>query len=246
MYIKTTRLLEGARGSEGLVVIIDVFRAFTCLPLLYHLGAKGVILERDVERAKKLRDEFPHSLLVGEQNEVPIEGSEIGNSPYRILKKRESLKGKLVIHRSTAGVVGVHEALRNNTRVLMSGFINAKATADAVKEVASSEVTLVAMGERGVSPAPEDEACALYIHSLLEPGVLYDPLWHMEKILGSYSYKKFFDPRRPYLEPEDPIICLQRDLVPMALEAVREGDLVMAKPFPSDEDRPISNGFKGF
>ncbi len=228
------------------MVIIDVFRAFTCLPLLYHLGAKRVILERDVERAKRLMGEFPDSLLVGEQNEVPIEGSEIGNSPYRILKKRKSLKGKLVIHRSTAGVVGVHEALRNNTRVFMSGFINAKATADAVKKAAFLEVTLVAMGERGISPSPEDEACALYIHSLLEPGVLYDHFWHMEKILGSYSYKKFFDPHRPYLEPEDPIICLQRDLVPLALEAVREGDLVMAKPLPYDEDRPIGYDLMGF
>ncbi|RLJ03648.1 MAG: hypothetical protein DRP14_04795, partial [Candidatus Aenigmatarchaeota archaeon] len=65
---------EGAREAEGLAVVIDVFRAFTCEPLFFHFGAKRVVLEADPDKALELKRENPEFILAGEVNEVPLEG----------------------------------------------------------------------------------------------------------------------------------------------------------------------------
>lgn len=230
MVIKRKSLLEGTAQADGIAVIIDVFRAFTCLPLLFYKGASKVILERDVHKARALKSELEDAILVGEDKEVPIEGSDIGNSPHQILCMPHIFKDRTVIHRTTAGIVGVFEALKKAKRVFMAGFINAKATAETLKSLDPDLVTLVPMGERGLTPSPEDEACADYLYSLLKGDNLYDHLYHLKEILNSPSFKKFLDHQRPYLYPEDPIICLQRDLIPVSLEAVSDGDLVIARP----------------
>lgn len=230
MIVKRKGLIEGAGQAEGIAVVIDVFRAFTCLPLFFCFGANKVILERDVQKAIALKADIEGAILVGEDKEVPIEGADIGNSPYELLLRADTFKDKTVIHRTTAGIVGVFEAFKKAERVFMTGFINAKATAKTVKELNPEVVTLVPMGERGLTPSPEDEACANYLYSLLKDSSPYDHLHHIKEILGSYSFKKFYRKDRPYLHPEDPIICLQRDLIPLAAEAVLDTDLVIARP----------------
>lgn len=50
MQIQRLSLAEGAREATGVAVIIDVFRAFTCEPLMLHLGARRLILEGDPQR----------------------------------------------------------------------------------------------------------------------------------------------------------------------------------------------------
>ena len=86
---------KGAQTAEGLAVIIDVFRAFSCAPLFFHFGAKRVILEEDPEKALALKQENPEFILVGEVNAIPIEGADIGNSPSQItLKGRRYFRNK--------------------------------------------------------------------------------------------------------------------------------------------------------
>ena len=36
MQIKRLSLREGSQAATGIAVVIDVFRAFSCEPLLYH------------------------------------------------------------------------------------------------------------------------------------------------------------------------------------------------------------------
>jgi len=87
MEIIRKSLKEGAAEARGLAVIIDVFRAFSCQRLFYHLGASRVILESDPQRAREMRQQNPDFILVGEVNEVPMEGADLGNSPSEIIKK---------------------------------------------------------------------------------------------------------------------------------------------------------------
>lgn len=230
MLVIRKSLLRGAEEAEGFAVIIDVFRAFTCLPLLYYLGVEKVILERDVSGAMSLKEQIGGAILIGEHNEIPLDGSDLTNSPYQILQNKDLLSSKTVVHRTTAGVNGVFLALRRAERVFMAGFINAHATAELLRAQEAPVVTLVAMGERGLKPSPEDEACSAYIHSLLSPELPYDHLEHLGKILESPSLGKFYDPQRPFLPKEDPLLCLQRDIIPIALEAIREENMVVARP----------------
>ena len=67
---------RGAEEAEGLAVIIDVFRAFSCEPLFFHFGANRVILEADPEQAVARKRVNPEFVLVGEVNDVPIKGAD--------------------------------------------------------------------------------------------------------------------------------------------------------------------------
>lgn len=230
MEVLRTRLSKGARDAQGTVVIIDVFRAFSCAPLLFHSGIRKLILEASPEKAVALKQEHPEWILVGEVDEVPIKGGDMGNSPAHILQKGEGFfKGKTVIHRTTAGVTGATAALAGADEVLLGSFLVAKATADYIKTEKPGLVTLVAMGSRGLEPAPEDEACAEYIEGLLT-GKAHDPVAALKDILFQPTTRKFLSGEKPYLPPEDPAICLQRDLFNRPIKARWEEDRITARP----------------
>jgi 2-phosphosulfolactate phosphatase len=223
MEIRKLSLKQGAEQARGTTVIIDVFRAFTCEPLMFHLGAQEVILEGDVDRCKALRD-AGGGILVGEVNEIPIPGFDLTNSPYLILQKgRSFFEGKTVIHRTTSGVTGTLIAMKHSSEVWLGSFLTAKAIADHIRQSRPEVVSLVAMGIRSAAPAPEDEACADYIESLLT-GKPFDWVERVADILGNETAQKFLRGDRPYLPKEDVALCLQRDIFDFALRArVGEG-----------------------
>jgi 2-phosphosulfolactate phosphatase len=230
MEILRTCCARGAREASGVAVIIDVFRAFSCEPLMFHFGVRKIILESDPAKAVALKKAHPEYRLVGEVNEVPIEGADLGNSPSEIvLKGAAYFKDKIVVHRTTAGVTGAAAALEKAQEVLLASFLTAKAVAGYLVRKNPSRITLVAMGERAAKPSPEDEACADYLEHLLT-GKAYDPVETLKHILFQPTAQKFLQGTKPYLPREDPVFCLQRDLFDFVLTLRRqEGELVVAK-----------------
>jgi 2-phosphosulfolactate phosphatase len=229
MEVLRTRLARGAAEARGTAVIIDVFRAFTCAPLFVHLGVSRLILEADPAEATALRRANPDWLLAGEVNEVPIEGGDLSNSPSEILRRGgDFFRGRTLVHRTTAGVTGATAALGQADEVLLGGFLTAGATARCILERNPAAVTLVAMGSRASEPSPEDEACAAYLEHLLT-GRTYDHLASVREILFHPAARKFLRGDKPYLPPEDPVLCLQRDLLDMALGIELEDGRVVVR-----------------
>jgi 2-phosphosulfolactate phosphatase len=229
MDIVRTRLAEGAAGARGTVVVIDVFRAFTCAPLFFHFGVSRVVLEANPAMATSLRQAHPDWILAGEVDEVPIEGGDLSNSPSEILRKgRAFFQGRTLIHRTTAGVTGATSALERADEVLLGSFVTAGATARYLRERKPRIVTLVAMGSRAAEPSPEDEACAACLEHLLT-GRPYDHLSALKEILFDPAAGKFLRGDKPYLPPEDPVLCLQRDLFDMVLGVGMEDGRVIVR-----------------
>jgi 2-phosphosulfolactate phosphatase len=232
MKVKKNRLRQGAREAEGLVVIIDVFRAFSCTPLFFYYGAKEVLMVADRFKAETMKRENPEIVLVGEHNEIPLKGADLSNSPTSVMLRGESLfKNRAVIHRTTAGVTGAADAMVRAQEVILGSFVMAKAIADYILARRPERVTLVAMGERAKTRAPEDEACADYIEHLLL-GSEWEPVAAMQAILFQQTAQKFLEGNRPYLPPEDPVFCLQRDIFDTVyrLEEESRGMLVRQNP----------------
>jgi len=228
MKIVRKSCAQGAREASGLAVIVDVFRAFSCEPLFFHFGASRVILEADPQKATLTKREHPEVVLVGELNEVPLENADLGNSPSQIILKGEAwFKGKTVVHRTTAGVTGAAAALEGAEEVILGSFLTAKAIADYIFWKDPEVVTLVAMGERGLREAPEDEACADYLEHLLT-GKSFDAIPALQRVIFHPSAQKFLLGTKEYLPREDPVFCLQRDLFPFVLVAKRVGSLIEA------------------
>ena len=185
MQIRRLSMAEGAKAAEGLAVVIDVFRAFTCEPLMFHCGARRIILEGDPDACRALRSVDPAAVLVGEINEVPIEGFDLTNSPSLILARGRALfEGRTVVHRTTSGVTGALTALA----ALRRGAAELRSPSPARRPTTSFAarhrvVSIVAMGVRSQAKAPEDEACGDYIESLLG-GRPYDHVAALATILA--------------------------------------------------------------
>lgn len=225
MEIRRLKLLEGAGEARGIAVIVDVFRAFSCEPVLHALGAERVLLEADVDKCLAMRG---HAVLLGELDGSAIDGFDLPNSPYFILRKGAGFfRERPAVHRSSAGVCGALAAMEHADEVMLTSFMTARATADYIVSRRPRCVSIVAMGDHRRLEVPEDLRCADYVDSLLS-GRPYDHLQATDEILSNDSAQKFLRGDQPQYPKEDPALCLQRDLFDFALRAEKRGDWIEA------------------
>lgn len=241
MRVRRSALLEGARAATGHVVIVDVYRAFTTAAFCIAAGAREVVLVATVEEARRLArppevtgaprrdpgrgppDQAPHlaPFLTGEVDGRPIDGFDAGNSPSAISSL--DLAGRRVIQRTSSGTQGV-VAATGAREILLGSFVIASATCRYLAARADL-VTVVAMGEAGLRPAEEDEACAAYLASLLlglpvtpPPAPLLRTGW------DDRGWPDWF-PRR------DAELACDVDRFDFALPVSREDGMLIARPF---------------
>ena len=221
MEIRILQLEAGAKEAEGVTVIIDVFRAFSLESVLFRNGAEKIICVEKEELARKLHQDDPDTVLIGERNGRILPGFDYGNSPDAI--KDSDFSGKTVIHTTTNGTRGLAEA-KGASALLCASLRNAEATADYIRGLVPDVVSLVCMGwvDRETE---EDTLCAEYLKSLLENRPLAD-LPERCIDLKNVEGKKFFDPNRQDVFPEaDFWMCIQPDQENFAIVSKREGDM---------------------
>jgi 2-phosphosulfolactate phosphatase len=230
MEIRRLKLLGGAQEARGIAVIVDVFRAFSCEPVLHALGAERVLLEADVDKCLAMRG---RAVLLGELDGLPIEGFDLPNSPHFILRKGAAFfRGRPAVHRSSAGVAGALAAMAHADEVMLTSFMTARATAAYVRSRRPRCVSIVAMGDHRRVEVPEDLRCSDYVDSLLS-GRSYDHLQAVNEILADDSAQKFLRGDQPQYPKEDPALCLQRDLFDFGLRAEkRDGSVEAVKVRP--------------
>ncbi len=229
MQVIQDSFLAGARAARGLAVIIDVFRAFSCIPLLFSMGIEKCLLVASPQEAFALKKERKEVLLIGESGGVPIEGFDLGNSPSEIRRRRPAIfNGRTVVQRTSSGVQGALAALEAADEVLVAGYTVARATADYILSNHPALVSLVAMGWNLKERAPEDECCARYIAHLLGAGD-YDHNKALSEILSNETAQRFLRADSPHFPAEDPIFCLQRDVYDFALRVERDQGHVLVK-----------------
>ena len=221
MEIRILQLEAGAKEAEGVTVIIDVFRAFSLESVLFRNGAEKIICVEKEELARKLHQDDPDTVLIGERNGRILPGFDYGNSPDAL--KDIDFSGKTVIHTTTNGTRGLAEA-KGASALLCASLRNAEATADYIRGLVPDVVSLVCMGwvDRETE---EDTLCAEYLKSLLENRPLAD-LPERCIDLKNVEGKKFFDPNRQDVFPEaDFWMCIQPDQENFAIVSKREGDM---------------------
>lgn len=220
MKVELREFIEGARRAEGVTVIIDVFRAFSVGCYAFDSGADRIIATADADDAFQLRSKYGNSVLVGEREEKKIPGFDFGNSPTEIIQA--DLRGKTVIHTTTAGTQGLISATRADL-VITGSFVNAGAIIKFIKALQPRLVTLVAMGYRATISAEEDLLCAAYI----QDGLNNRNSVSDEKIasLINTSGKRFFNPDNiSFSPPSDFFLCTMKDRFNFVLRAERRAD----------------------
>ena len=215
MNIQILHLLEGARQATGLTVIIDVFRAFTVEAYLMHNHAGKIIPVGDVETAFAYKDRHPDTtILCGERKGIIIDGFDYGNSPSQL--KDVDLRGKTVIHTTSAGTQGITNAIHAD-EIIGGSLVCARAIAEYIKRSGAETVSLVCMGLHGKKPTDEDTLCAEYIKALAEDRP-FPQLEQRIQQLKQTDGAKFFDPAQQSVFPEEDFhLSIQADRFPFVL-----------------------------
>src|SRR5678815_6086961 len=103
MVIRLVEGVEGARQATGVVVVIDVMRAFTTAAYAFAAGIQEIELVATVEEALST-----HGFRMGEVGGRLIPGFDHNNSPSQL--RRRKLVGQRGILRTGSGTRCVAEA----------------------------------------------------------------------------------------------------------------------------------------
>jgi len=228
MEISIDSLLSGAKSARGAVVIIDVFRAFTTAAVALARGAAKIIVVGSVEEALALRAAGIGQLCMGEVGGRAPQGFDFGNSPFEA--SQAQVNGLTIIQRTSAGTQGIVSATEA-AQLYAGSLVTAKATARALLRHSPHQITLVAMGNDGVTRADEDELCAIHLRNLLEgrPGAASGVC---EVILAGSRTADFHDPSKPHLHPDDLEIALDIDRYDFAVRITHEDGRAIARIEP--------------
>jgi 2-phosphosulfolactate phosphatase len=233
MQVSFGYLLAGAQSAKGMAVIIDVFRAFTCTPLLFSLGVRQSVFVSKPQEALDLKKCDKRLILIGEIEGRPIAGFDFGNSPSQLLRQGASFfKGRTVVQRTSSGVQGALAALDIADEVLLASYNVARATAKYILRKQPGDVSLVSMGWNLKTRAPEDDWCARYISHLLGVST-YDHNRALQEILFHKSTQRFLTGDVTAFPAEDPVICLQRNIYDFVLKVGRKEKQVVVRKIES-------------
>jgi 2-phosphosulfolactate phosphatase len=209
---------------DGVVVVIDVLRAFSFCAFVLAAGVDRIVLMADLDRTLEAAAAIPGA-LAGKDG-APAAGFELFNSPGQVLE-RDDLAGRTLVHRSTAGTVGAYAA-RHADHVFCASFVVASATADRVRALEPDGVTYVVTGNEG--RADDDLACAEYLVELVE-GRAPDPAPPLARVakVGERLREAAATGRFGGVHEDDVDLCCELDRFDFAMRARNEGDLLVLR-----------------
>jgi 2-phosphosulfolactate phosphatase len=191
--------IDDCHQVEGVVIVIDVLRAFTTAAWAFYRGATDILMATTVDAAFALRDRHPGTLIMGEVDALPVQGFDLPNSPTALAAA--DLAGRRLIHRTTAGTQGVCRAVRAE-HLLATSLTIASATAKHVQSLGPETVTLVETGRCTHDTGAEDVACADYLMGLLT-GRVPDTEGTVARVRRSVAGQRFADPAQPEFPAAD-------------------------------------------
>jgi 2-phosphosulfolactate phosphatase len=214
-------ILDNAHQAVGLVVVIDVLRAFTTAAHAFDRGSEKILPVASVEEAFRLRKRIAGSLIMGEDGGIKPEGFDFGNSPGEISGK--GLRGKTLIQRTSAGTQGILRAVHAD-HLFAASFVVAQATALQIKKIDPGVVSFIVTGESMGRDGDEDRACGEYIQSLII-GEGHDPRIFTQRVATSSVGQFFKFSRNPYISASDFTMSIEADRFSFTLPIKREQDL---------------------
>lgn len=217
--------LETCHEAAGLVIVIDVIRAFTNAAFAFGQGAERILPVSSVEEALELKRQIPNALACGEVGGLPPEGFDFGNSPSQTVLL--DLHGKTLVQRTGAGTQGVTRSVHAE-RMLAASFVVAGATVRYVQRLAPETVSFVVTGQfdgRG----EEDLACAEYLEARLR-GATPNVEPYLERVRRSHDAQRHFIPDQILFPAADIHLCASLDRFDFAMPITREDSRFIMNP----------------
>jgi 2-phosphosulfolactate phosphatase len=212
--------LEDCHQATGIVLIIDVLRAFSTAAYAFSRGAKEIRLVSEVQEALDLKSKFPNAKAMGEVGGLPPEGFDFGNSPTRILE--QDLTGITLVQRTGAGTQGAVRSIHADV-MLATSFVVAQATIDHVLKLNPTELTFVITG--GADNA-EDLSCAEYLEKQFT-GQAVEAESYIQRVVSSRDASQHLSDH-PQFPKSDLDYCTRINAFDFAMPISRkDGQLIM-------------------
>ncbi|MEM7562030.1 MAG: 2-phosphosulfolactate phosphatase [Pseudomonadota bacterium] len=222
------KTLQECEGINGVVVVIDVLRAFTTTAYAFARGVAEITMVSTVEEAFELKRRDPQLLLMGEVNAYPIEGFDLPNSPSVI--DRMNLDGKRLVMRSTAGTQGV-VAAADASEIYVASLSVGVSTAAALARDKPEKITFINTGAKAKGGGEEDVACSDYISQLAEHlSPQKSDIEH--RVRNSGAAKRFVGGEDSDLPAADLEYASRFDVFTFVMKIVRQEDQLVLKQFP--------------
>jgi 2-phosphosulfolactate phosphatase len=220
--------LETCHTATGLVIVIDVIRAFTNAAFAFGQGAERILPVSGVDEALALKSQLPNALACGEVGGLAPEGYNFGNSPSQTALL--DLRGRTIVQRTGAGTQGVTRSV-NAEVMLAASFVVAGATVRYVLRLAPETVSFVITGQfdgRG----DEDLACAEYLEALLRDE-RPDAEPYLERARRSRDAQFHYTPDQIRFPASDIDHCTSMDKFDFAMPITKEGEHYVMKAVKS-------------
>jgi 2-phosphosulfolactate phosphatase len=216
--------LDSCHTATGLVVVIDVVRAFTTAAVAFSRGALKIYPVGTVEQALEIKAHNPGSLVSGEVGGVPPQGFDFGNSPTHI--DTLDLHGRILVQRTSAGTQGIVRSTQAS-HLAAASFVVAGATAKYIQSLSPVDVTFVITGYT-YDGGQEDAACAQYIEALLL-GQQPEVKPYLERVMDSHDAGKILENIQPHAPVTDLDYCTSVDKYSFAMPVTREDGLFVMR-----------------
>lgn len=209
--------LGDCHEATGLVVVVDVIRAFTTAAHVFDRGAADIWPVAGVDEAFALRRTHPEVLVIGEEDGVMVDGFDAGNAPSQL--DGIDFAGRTVVQRTSAGTQGIARSA-GAEHVLAASFVCAEATVRAIRSLATRRVTFVLTGVDDQRDGDEDRACAEYLAALVRDR-RPDPAPYLARVPASTAGRGFIDPDRTHRPIADLDLVMELDRFAIAMEVDR-------------------------
>ena len=232
--------------SGTVCVVFDVLRATSSMVTALSNGAKAIIPVAEIPEALQIRSQREDVLLAGEREGVRIPAEltgsiafDLGNSPREFT--REIIAGRTIVMTTTNGTRALR-ACAHARKVLVSSFLNLRATANLLEREAPPHLVLVCSGTHEES-AYEDVLCAGALCDLLwakwnggrvsDSALIARKLFCLERQDLFEGVSQSRNGRRLLSLPElkeDVRFCVQRDTLKAVPEMGNDGQVTLQEP----------------
>jgi len=136
--------------SDTTCVVFDVLRATSSMVTALANGAEALIPVSEIAEALEIKRKDPQVLLAGERDGLRIEANltgsinfDLGNSPREFTKDR--IAGKKIVITTTNGTRALRSCAHAKA-ILVSSFLNLKATAEHLAKVKPAKLIVICSG----------------------------------------------------------------------------------------------------
>jgi 2-phosphosulfolactate phosphatase len=157
--------------SQTVCVVFDVLRATSSMTTALANGAEAILPVSEISEALEMAKRNPGALLAGERDGLRIRAAQtgsvdfdLGNSPREFTSDR--VRGKKIVMTTTNGTRAL-QSCKHAQRVFACSFLNLRATAKAVQQIAPKNLIVIGAGTFEEAAYEDTLAC----------GALCDLVW---------------------------------------------------------------------